>query len=86
MLKRNGEWYAHFVLKKEVESMNQKLGIDLGERNVATAVAISKQNPKPMKGLERSIREIRDMHTSEGICRERKDWTWLSRLVIRRKQ
>ncbi|MCW7078598.1 MAG: RNA-guided endonuclease TnpB family protein [Canidatus Methanoxibalbensis ujae] len=42
--------------------MNQKLGIDLGERNVATAVAISKQNPKPMKGKFWSgakIREIR---------------------------
>ncbi|MCW3136045.1 MAG: hypothetical protein N2V77_03785 [Canidatus Methanoxibalbensis ujae] len=62
MLKRNGEWYAHFVLRKGVESMNQKLGIDLGERNVATAVAISKQNPKPMKGKFWSgakIREIR---------------------------
>jgi len=57
MLKRNGEWYAHFVLKKEVELIDEPetfIGIDLGERNVATAVAISKQNPKPMKGLERS--------------------------------
>jgi transposase len=52
MVKRNGVWYAHFVLKKEVEFDEPEtvVGVDLGEWNVATAVAISKQNPKPMKG------------------------------------
>jgi len=65
MVKQNEEWYAHFVLKKEVELIDEPetfIGVDLGEWNVATAVAISKQNPKPMKGKFWSgakIREIR---------------------------
>ena len=66
MVKRNGEWYAHFVLKREVELVDEPetfIGVDLGEWNVAVAVAISKHNPsKPMKGQFWSgakIREIR---------------------------
>jgi len=54
MVKRNGEWYAHFVLKKIVELPDEPetiIAIDRGERNLAVAVTISKQNPeKPMKG------------------------------------
>jgi len=66
MVKRNGEWYAHFVLKREVnltDNPKTVIGVDLGEWNIATAVAISRQNPnKPMKGQFWSgarIREIR---------------------------
>jgi len=65
MVKRNGEWYAHFVLKKEIEFYEPEtiVGVDLGEWNVAVAVAISKHNPsKPVKGQFWSgarIREIR---------------------------
>ena len=54
MIKRNGEWYAHFVLKKTVEFPDESetiVSIDIGEHNLAVAVAISKSNPdKPMKG------------------------------------
>jgi len=54
MVKRDGQWYAHFVLKKIVEVLDEPetvIGIDRGERNLAVAVAISKSNPnKPMKG------------------------------------
>jgi len=54
MVKRGGEWYAHFVLKKVVEVPDEPetvIAIDRGERNLAVAVAISKENPsKPMKG------------------------------------
>ena len=43
-----------FCLKKEVELINEPetfIGVDLGEWNVAVAVAISKYNPsEPMKG------------------------------------
>jgi len=65
MVKKNREWYAHFTLKKEVELIDEPetfIGVDLGEKNVATAIAISKQNPKPMKGKFWSgarIKEIR---------------------------
>ena len=54
MVKRDGEWYAHFILKKFVEVPDEPetvIAIDRGERNLAVAVAISKENPsKPMKG------------------------------------
>jgi len=66
MVKRKGEWYAHFTLKKEVElieNVETVIGVDLGEWNVATAVAISVKNPsKPVRGKFWSgakIREIR---------------------------
>ncbi|WP_457549455.1 RNA-guided endonuclease InsQ/TnpB family protein, partial [Archaeoglobus sp.] len=62
MVKRNGEWYAHFVLKKEIELIDEPetfIGVDLGEWNVAVAVAISKHNPKPMKGQFWSGAKIR---------------------------
>jgi len=54
MVKRDGQWYAHFALKKTVEVPDEPetvIGIDRGEHNLAVAVAISKSNPnKPMKG------------------------------------
>ena len=54
MVKRDGEWYAHFVLKKTVELPDEPetvIAIDRGEANLAVAVAISKKDPaKPMKG------------------------------------
>jgi transposase len=59
MVKRNGEWCAHFVLKKAVEAPDEPetvIAVDRGEHNLAVAVAILKNNlNKPMKGavLER---------------------------------
>jgi len=54
MVKRDEQWYAHFVLKKIVEVVDEPetvIGIDRGEHNLAVVVAISKSNPnKPMKG------------------------------------
>lgn len=53
MVKRDREWYAHFVLKKIVEFKEPKtvIAIDRGERNLAVAVAISRNNlNKPLKG------------------------------------
>jgi transposase len=54
MVKRDGEWYAHFVLKRTVDVPDEPetiIAIDRGEHNLAVAVAISKSNPdKPMKG------------------------------------
>jgi len=54
MVKRNGEWYAHFVITKTIELQDEHetiIAIDRGEHNLAVAVAISKNNPeKPMKG------------------------------------
>ncbi|MCF3653870.1 MAG: transposase [Aigarchaeota archaeon] len=54
MVKRDGEWYAHFVLEKAVEVVDKPetiVAVDVGERNLAVAVAISVNNPgKPMRG------------------------------------
>ena len=54
MVKRDGEWYAHFVLRKTIELIDEPetvIAIDRGEVNLATAVAVSKNSPeKPMKG------------------------------------
>ena len=80
MVKRNGEWYAHFVLKKEIELIDEPetiIGVDLGEWNVATAIAISRQNPKPMGGRFWSgakIREIRGkyVHIRRNLQRKKR--------------
>jgi len=54
MVKRERVWYAHFVLKKSVELVDEPktvIAIDRGERNLAVAVAVSRDNPgKPLKG------------------------------------
>jgi IS605 OrfB family transposase len=70
MVKRNGEWYAHFILKKTVgltENPETIIAIDRGERNLAVAVAISKNNPtKPMKGQfwrGEEIKRIRGLYS-----------------------
>jgi len=50
MVKNNGEWYAHFVLKKDVQFTEEPetvVGIDLGEVNLVTAVALK---DRPSKG------------------------------------
>ncbi len=70
MVKRNGEWYAHFVLTKTFELVDEPetvIAIDRGEVNLAVAVAISKDKPdKPMKGQfwkGEEIKRIRGLYT-----------------------
>jgi putative transposase len=69
MVKREGEWYAHFVLKKAVEVPDEPetvIAIDRGEHNLAVAVALSKNDPcKPMKGQfwrGEEIKKIRGLY------------------------
>jgi transposase len=61
MVKHDGEWYAHFLLKRTIEVPDKPktlIAIDRGKHNLA--VAISKSNPnKPMKGQFWSGREIK---------------------------
>jgi len=75
MVKRNGEWYAHFVLKKTVEVPEEPetvIAIDRGECNLAVAVAISKSNPdKPMKGQFWRGEEIKRIRGLYGHIRRR---------------
>jgi len=70
MVKRNGEWYAHFTLKKTVELIDEPetvIAIDRGEVNLAVVVATSKNNPsKPMKGQfwrGEEIKRIRGLYS-----------------------
>jgi len=67
MVKRNGEWYAHFALMKTVKLIDKPetvIAIDMGEVNLA--VAVSKKNlNKPMKGKfwrGGEIKRIRGLH------------------------
>jgi IS605 OrfB family transposase len=75
MVKRGGEWYAHFILKKTVEVPDEPetvIAIDRGERNLAVAVAISKENPsKPMKGNFWKGEEIKRIRGLYGHIRRR---------------
>ena len=75
MTKRNGKWYAHFVLKKTVEVPDEPetvVAIDRGEVNLAVAVAVSKDNPeKPMKGRFWRGEEIKRIRGLYGHIRRR---------------
>ncbi|BBD72826.1 hypothetical protein HS1genome_1215 [Sulfodiicoccus acidiphilus] len=62
LVKGDGEWYAYFTLEKPFVKyeLRTPIGIDLGERNLATVVALV--NGKPVRGtfFEGSrIKEIR---------------------------
>jgi len=50
MVKRKGDWYAHFVVKKVVffKEPETVIGIDIGENNLAVAVAF-KDKPRKAK-------------------------------------
>jgi hypothetical protein len=69
MVKREGEWYAHFTLEKAVgvpDEPETLMAMDRGEYNLAVAVAISKSNTdKPMKGRfwsGRGIKRIKGLY------------------------
>ncbi|MEM0079095.1 MAG: hypothetical protein QXL40_02300 [Nitrososphaerota archaeon] len=52
MVKKEGKWYAHFKLKKTVTFQGMPetaIGIDIGERLLATVVAISRTTGKILK-------------------------------------
>jgi len=40
------------IKEAELDELETVIGVDLREQNVATVVAVSKQNSKPMKGGE----------------------------------
>jgi IS605 OrfB family transposase len=75
MVKRDGEWYAHFVLMKTVEVPDEPetvIAIDRGEHNLAVTVAISNSNPnKPMKGQFWRGGEIKRVRGLYGHIRRR---------------
>jgi len=62
LVKEKGEWYAHFTLEKPFRNYEPQtpIGIDLGEKNLATVVALV--NGKPTKGTffkGSKIKEVR---------------------------
>lgn len=75
MVKRDGCWYAHFVLEKTVEVPDEPesvIAVDRGERNLAVAVVITKSNPdKPMKGHFWRGGEIKRIRGIYGHVRRR---------------
>jgi transposase, IS605 OrfB family, central region len=65
LVKRDGEWYAHFTLERPFKNHEPKtpIGIDLGERNFATVIALV--DDKPTKGTffkGSRIKEVRHRH------------------------
>jgi putative transposase len=80
MVKHNKEWYAHFVLKKKISIINKPetiVAIDIGERNLATAIKILINNPnKPMQGRfwkGAKIKNIRGLysHIKRNLMRKK---------------
>jgi len=75
VVKRDGWWYAHFVLKKIIELVDEPetvIGIDRGEVNLAVAVAISRSKPeKPMKGQFWRGEEIKRVRGLYGHIRRK---------------
>jgi len=80
MVKRDGKWFAHFVLKKTVEVPDEPetiIAIDRGEVNLAVAVAISRDNPaKPLRGQfwrGEEVKRIRGLysHIRRGLQRKK---------------
>jgi len=62
LIKRDGEWYVYFTLEKPFENYEPQtpIGVDLGEKNLATVVALV--NDKPVKGTfykGTKIKEVR---------------------------
>jgi IS605 OrfB family transposase len=61
LVKKDGEWYAYFILEKPFRNYEAQtpIGVDLGERNLATVVALAN---KPSKGTffkGSKIKEVR---------------------------
>jgi len=75
MVKQNGEWYAHFILMKTVELVDEPetvIAIDRGEHNLAVAVAVSKNNlNKPMKGQFWRGQEVKRIRGLYGHIRRK---------------
>ncbi|PSN89750.1 transposase, partial [Candidatus Marsarchaeota G1 archaeon OSP_B] len=61
LVKRDGEWYAYFTLEKPFKNYEPQtpIGIDLGEKNLATVVALV--NGKPTKGTFFKGSEIKEV-------------------------
>jgi len=65
LVKRDGEWYAYFTLEKPFKDFEPQtpIGIDLGEKNLATVIALV--DDKPTKGTffkGSRIKEVRHRH------------------------
>jgi len=75
MVKRKGEWCAHFILKRTVEVPDEPetvIAIDRGEHNLAVAVALSKSNPsKPLRGQFWGGQEIKQVRGLYGHIRRK---------------
>jgi hypothetical protein len=77
LVKRDGEWYAHFTLERPFKNYEPKtpIGIDLGERNFATVIALV---DKPTKGTffkGSKIKEVRHRHFNIRRKLQEKSWT-----------
>lgn len=85
MVKRDGVWFAHFVLAKTVnfEDAETMIAIDRGEVNLAVAVAVSKDNPeKPLRdgsGEEKRLNGQEDCATTSEEGWEKRKFSKRSR-------
>ena len=69
MVKRDGEWFAHFVLKKTVTVHDEPetiIAIDIGEHNLACCSRYLKEQPE---AYERSLLERLGNQKNQRIIR-----------------
>ncbi len=65
IVKKDGKWYAHFILKKTIEFIDKPetiIGIDIGEVNFATAIALTNKPSKGQFWRGSEIKRIRGLY------------------------
>ena len=71
LMKRDGEWYAYFILERPFKDYepNTAVGVDIGERNLATLVALV--DGKPVRGTFFKGSRIKEVRHKYSLIRKK---------------